>query len=104
MKQQDPTARRRFIKIAVAGVAAAPALFSGAAGAQAAVSETNPQAQALGYKVDATKAPQRKDANAVCSNCLLYSGKPGAAEGPCSIFAGGLVAAKGWCTAWNKKP
>ena len=32
-----------------------------------------------------------------------FSGKAGAADGPCSIFGGKLVNAKGWCTAWVKK-
>jgi High potential iron-sulfur protein len=97
--------RRRFIKIGVAGLAAAPlaALFSGAAHAVEAVSESDPTAAALGYKMDATKASNRKDTTAVCGNCSLYSGSPGASDGPCSVFGGKLVNAKGWCTAWVKK-
>jgi hypothetical protein len=98
--------RRRFIKIGVAGLAAAPfatALLSGAAQAVDAVSETEPMAAALGYKTDATKASNRKDNAATCSNCTLFSGKPGASDGPCSVFGGKLVNAKGWCTAWVKK-
>ena len=57
---------------------------------------------ALGYKMDATKASNRKDKTA-CGNCSLYSGKPGASDGPCSVFGGKLVNGKGWCTAWVKK-
>ena len=98
--------RRGFIKITAAGLAAAPfanALLSGAAQAVDAVSESEPTATALGYKMDATKASNRKDKTAVCGNCSLYSGKPGASDGPCSVFGGKLVNAKGWCTAWVKK-
>ena len=98
--------RRRFIKITAASLAAAPfanALLSGAAQAVDAVSESEPTATALGYKMDATKASNRKDQTAVCGNCSLYSGKPGASDGPCSVFGGKLVNAKGWCTAWVKK-
>ena len=98
--------RRRFIKISVAGLAATPfaaALFSGAAQAVDTLSESDPTAVALGYKADATKAPARKDTTATCSNCSLYSGKPGAANGPCAAFGGKLVSAKGWCNAWAKK-
>jgi hypothetical protein len=98
--------RRRFIKISVAGLAAAPfanALLSGVAQAVDAVGESEPTAAALGYKIDATKAGNRKDNTAVCGNCSLYSGKPGASDGPCSVFGGKLVNAKGWCTAWVKK-
>jgi hypothetical protein len=53
--------------------------------------------------MDATKASNRKDKTAVCGNCSLYSGSPGASDGPCSVFGGKLVNAKGWCTAWVKK-
>ena len=100
------TNRRRFIKLAVGGVAVAPltsALFRETAGAVEVVSEANPQAQALGYKTDATKAANRKDTKAFCDNCNFYSGKAGAANGPCQLFTGNLVSAKGWCTAWVKK-
>ena len=100
------TSRRRFIKISVTGLAAAPfagALLSGTAQAVDTVSESDPMAVSLGYKADATKAPARKDSAAVCSTCALYSGKPGAGDGPCSLFGGKLVNAKGWCTAWAKK-
>jgi hypothetical protein len=98
--------RRRFIKLNIAGLAAAPfasTLLSGAAHAVDAVNESEPTAAALGYKMDATKAGNRKDNAAVCGNCSLYSGKPGASDGPCSVFGGKLVNAKGWCTAWVKK-
>lgn len=98
--------RRRFIKISAAGLAAtsfANALLSGTAEAVDVVSESDPIAAALGYKIDATKASNRTDKTAVCGNCSLYSGKPGAADGPCSVFGGKLVSAKGWCTAWVKK-
>ena len=105
-KHASQVSRSRFIKISTIGVAAAPfanALFSGTAQAIDAVSESEPTATALGYKADATKAGNRKDNTAVCSNCTLYSGKPGASDGPCSVFGGKLVNAKGWCTAWVKK-
>ena len=105
---RDPSqsSRRRFIKIGSAALAAAPlanVLFSGAAQAADALSEADPTAVALGYKADATKVPKRTDKTAFCSNCNLFSGKAGAADGPCSIFGGKLVNAKGWCTAWVKK-
>jgi hypothetical protein len=67
------------------------------------LAETDPQASALGYKMDATKAAARKDPSAFCSGCNFYSGKAGAADGPCAIFGGKLVSSKGWCTAWVKK-
>ena len=98
--------RRRFIKIAAVGLAAAPlanALLSGTAEAVDKISESDPTAKALKYATDATKAADRKDKSATCANCMQYSGKAGDAEGPCTIFGGKLVTAKGWCTAWVKK-
>ena len=105
-KHTADTNRRRFIKLTVTGLAAAPltnALFSGSAEAVDMVSESDPTAVALKYKMDATKAADRKDANALCSNCNFYTGKPGDAHGPCSVFGGKLVSAKGWCASWLKK-
>ena len=102
----NASSRRRFIRIGVTSLAAAPfasALLSGTAQAVDAVSESDPMAVSLGYKMDATKAAARKDTAATCAACALYSGKPGASDGPCSLFGGKLVNAKGWCTAWAKK-
>jgi hypothetical protein len=106
MTIESSASRRRFFKITAVGLAAAPfatALMSGAAHAAVPVKETDPTAAALGYVTDATKSTKRTDKAATCSMCNLYSGKPGAAEGPCTIFQGNLVSAKGWCTAWVKK-
>jgi len=100
--------RRRMIRLTVLGLAA-PSLGVALTGGVALaadppeVSETDPQAAALKYKKDATKAPERKDASATCGNCALYTGKAGAATGPCTLFQGKLVSAKGWCSAWAKK-
>lgn len=98
--------RRRFIKLTAIGLAAAPfanVLLSGSAEAADLISETDPQATALGYKADAAKAEKRKDATQLCSNCNFYSAKAGDASGPCVLFQGKLVTANGWCTAWAKK-
>jgi hypothetical protein len=106
LKSSSTLGRRRFIRLTAVGLAAAPlaaAFTSENALAADALSETDPQASALGYKMDATKASNRKDAKAVCSNCNFYTGAAGAANGPCTLFAGKLVTAKGWCTAWVKK-
>ena len=105
-KHTADTNRRRFIKLTVTGLAAAPlanAMFSGSAQAADMLSESDPTAVALKYKMDATKATDRKDPKALCSNCNFYSGKPADANGPCSVFGGKLVAAKGWCASWVKK-
>ena len=68
------------------------------------VSANDPQAKALAYVPDATKAKNAKYvAGQSCTNCQLYQGKAGAASGPCPLFAGKQVDAKGWCTAYAKK-
>ena len=106
-KHSSDKGRRQFIKLTATGLAAAPfanALLSGSAEAADMVSESDPTAAALKYKMDATKAADRKDKTALCSNCNFYSGKPTDANGPCTVFGGKLVAAKGWCASWAKKP
>jgi hypothetical protein len=85
---------------------AAPA--KAAAAGPAMVDEKDPQAAALGYVADTTKADAKKfpkhAATQKCANCQLYGGKAGDAAGPCPIFAGKQVAAAGWCSSWTKKP
>ena len=106
MSHAPDNSRRRFIKLTAIGLVATPfanALLNGTARAADMVGETDPQATALGYKADATKAEKRTDATATCANCNFYSGKAGEASGPCALFQGKLVAANGWCTAWAKK-
>lgn len=99
------TTRREFIKIVP--LAGAAIMTAGAAYAQAMVDEKDPQAVALGYVPDTTKANQAKYPNhtaaQMCSTCQLYQGKPGSAAGPCPLYAGKQVAARGWCSAWAKK-
>ena len=105
-RETSPASRRRFFQITAVGLAVAPfanALLSGVAHAVNPVKESDPTATALGYMMDATKSTKRTDKTATCANCSLYSGKAGAADGPCTIFQGNLVNAKGWCSAWVKK-
>ena len=103
---KNSSQKRRVFLIQAAGASAA-AMLGVPAQAQALVSETDPQAQGLGYKADATKVDKAKQpkyaAGQSCSNCQLYQGKPADAQGGCPIFAGKAVSAKGWCNAWVKK-
>jgi High potential iron-sulfur protein len=108
--------RRRFLTIAVVVAASAPlALHS--LGAEAAAPAptaakplpklplTDPTAKALAYAEDASKvkhAAFKPGSN--CINCSFYKGAKGAATGPCTLFPKNSVAAKGWCSAWAKKP
>ncbi len=97
------TTRRIFLMTMTAGTAA----LGGGAFAQAMVDEKSPQAAALGYVADATKADIKKfpkyAAGQNCANCALYQGKATDAAGACPLFAGKQVSAKGWCSAWAKK-
>jgi hypothetical protein len=109
MKQE----RRDFLRngsLAVASLAlgsdAGTALAQQQSGAPH-LDEKDAQAQALGYRHDATKVDKKKFANyqagQACASCNLFQGKPKDAWGPCAIFPGKQVNAKGWCTAWQKK-
>lgn len=105
--EKELESRRRFLKVA-AGTAAAAAMVGGLPRlARAAdlphVAENDPTAKALGYVEDAnkTKDPKRK-AGDVCSNCQFYSGGP-SGYGPCQLFPGKSVNAKGWCVSHSKK-
>jgi hypothetical protein len=88
-------------------VAASSAALASVAQAQAMVGEKDPQAVALGYVADATKADTKKfpkyAAGQNCAGCALYQGKTGDAAGPCPLFAAKQVSSKGWCSAWAKK-
>ena len=115
--------RRRFLKlgsIAVVAVLGTPAFAQdkaskskgsdakgGADKGAPRLSESDPQAQALGYKEDATKVDKQKFANyqpgQLCNNCQQYQGTPKDPRAPCAVFAGKSVNAKGWCSAWVKK-
>ena len=81
-----------------------------AAGAQAQaakVDEKDPQAVALGYVADTTKADKKKfpkhAADQKCNTFALYQGKATDAAGGCPLFGTKQVAGTGWCSAWAKK-
>lgn len=75
--------------------------------AQALVADNDPQAVALGYKLDGTKTDKAKYpkyvAGQACGTCALFQGKAGATSGGCPLFTGKQVSAKGWCSAYAKK-
>ena len=98
--------RRNFIRFtALSGIGV---LVMGRASADAPVlDEKDPQAVALGYVSDASKANKAKYPNyaagQACANCQFYQGKAGSTMGPCPLYGGKQVAAKGWCSAYAKK-
>jgi hypothetical protein len=104
--------RRTFVMTVVTGgsaLAASRVAAQSAAPASAPLlSESDPQAAALGYRADATTVDKARHpqftAGQVCRGCNFYQGKSTDATAPCQLFAGKKVAGKGWCSAWAKKP
>jgi hypothetical protein len=106
----EKLSRRQVLQGALIGIAAVPAatLIAPRAAATEALSPSDPTAKSLGYvtdagKVDAAANPTYK-AGQNCANCIQYTGKAGAAEGPCNIFPDKTVKAAGWCKVWVAKP
>lgn len=58
----------------------------------------DPTAKALKYVHESTVD------GANCANCMYVSGADGAEWRPCALFPGKSVSAKGWCSAYVKKP
>ncbi len=108
MKKNISCNRRQFLKLSAAGVAAVPfanLLISGVAHAEDLphLEESDPVATGLKYVHDASAAKDRKSDADHCANCQLYTGAEGSEWGPCAIFGGKSVAAKGWCMSWVAK-
>lgn len=108
MSDSNPS-RRRFLVRSLVAAAAAP-LAARLLSAPATAAELPPipadhaTAVALAYTEDAASAKHASfKPGSLCSNCQFYTGAPDAARGPCTLFAGYSVAAKGWCSAWAKK-
>ena len=105
----DTVTRRRFMFSAAAGgaVMLAGRIPAAAAADMPPADPSGPQAQALGYVVDATTTDTAKfpryEAGQICANCQLYQGAADSEAGPCPLFPGQSVAAQGWCNSWVKK-
>jgi len=113
--KSDRPGRSRRSFLALAGVTSAAVLagvrptrgFAQGGAAAPHLSESDPTGKALGYiedasKVDKTKFPAYK-AGAHCATCNFFQGKPSDAYGPCQIFPGKAVSAKGWCASHSPK-
>ena len=113
MKRERTINRRDFLKMGIQASGGALALSAIPIQLAAAdeVSEDEPLAQAMGYRVDAStvdtsKFPKRggeAGASQFCNNCALYAGAAEDATAPCSIFQNRLVRGAGWCNAWVAK-
>lgn len=102
------TSRRIFViqSLTGAGVLASLAMTN-TVQAQAAVTDSDPQAIALGYKTDGTKTDTKKYPNYAagqsCSACVLFQAIAPGDTGSCAALGSRLVANKGWCSAWTKR-
>ena len=102
----NPINRRNFIiKLAggAAALAASPLVLAKEKGR---LTEDDPYAKSMGFVTDTTRANsaryRKHSVDQSCSNCQLYKGADGSAEGPCSFFGKRIVPSTGWCR--NYKP
>jgi len=92
--------RRQFMLrvVATSSVLAMPVI---ATAEEERVTESDPYAKSMGFRLDTNNVDQAKyprhDVSQHCSVCQLYSGAPGDPLGPCSFYGGRLVAPTGWC-------
>ncbi len=104
--------RREAAKLILGGLAAVPLMELVASAAAAAdelphLSETDPQAQALMYHDDATKAPRTAKGDVpadkqFCHTCMFL--QPGEGQWrPCQLFPANTVNIDGWCSVWTAK-
>ncbi len=105
--EQDIESRRRFLKVAAGTTVAAVVIGGLPRFARAAdlppVTEADPTAKALGYMEDGSTSTNAKHkAGDTCSTCQFYSGGA-AGRGPCQLFPGKSVNAKGWCVSHTPK-
>jgi len=113
VKREKMINRRNFLKLGITAGGGALALSAIPIQLVAAeeVTESEPLAQAMGYKADATqvdtaKFPKRAGeagASQFCHNCALFAGSADAEVAPCSIFQNRPVRGAGWCNAWVAK-
>jgi hypothetical protein len=107
MSQNTNQGRRHFLS--VAGTAAGALALAGALPRRAHADDLphqtldDPTAKALNYTEDASKAAPPHQPGQACSNCNFFHGGA-TGYGPCDLFPGKSVNAKGWCSGYAKKP
>lgn len=98
--------RRVFLINSLVGAGAALAAIAVNAATEKSATTSNPSVKTLDEKsskaVGLAYVSQSKIKDKSCSNCALYT-PSGDKAGKCGIFPGELVAAAGWCQAYNKK-
>ncbi len=96
--------RRQFLIVSL-GAGSSLALSRVALADPSKLSETDPKAQALGYKQVAATVDKSKFSTYVtgqkCGNCALFQGAASDAWGGCLLFDTQQVAATGWCSGYS---
>lgn len=107
MRNSTSLSRRRFLKLAggvTAGFVLSAMVFRRAFAALPHLNgSTNPAAKALHYTDNAGKAVVHHPPMEHCMMCKYYKGHMGEAWGPCEIFPGYDVSARGWCSAYEAR-
>jgi hypothetical protein len=71
------------------------------------LAEDDPEARKLGYHHSSAKVDRKRFAShrrgQDCDDCVHYKGKPRDPWGPCDLFPGKAVNAKGWCIEFALK-
>jgi hypothetical protein len=95
--------RRTLLKKLAVGLPLLPLLDLAAPPALAAeaplLAVNDAAAKAVNYVEDASQAGAASAGNN-CESCALYLGATGSEQGPCSLFPGKQVKARGWCSSW----
>jgi len=103
MNRQPSLSRRQLLKRLALGTSIGTLGTMGLESALAAeaplLAIDAPEAKAVHYVEDATKASAAKPGSS-CATCGLYQGPTGSARGPCQLFPGKDVKASGWCDSW----
>ncbi len=108
MKSDMPTRNRRvFMLHTLVGASVIATERQANAGTETdVVQETDPYPKSMGFRlntanVDQTRYP-RHTIEQHCSECQLFSGKPGEPTGPCSFFKR-VVPVDGWCRNFKQR-
>ncbi|WP_168789229.1 high-potential iron-sulfur protein [Paraburkholderia aromaticivorans] len=99
------TSRRHFLLLGVSAGSALMLTRAAFADTANTLNETDPKAQAVGYREDASKVDKAKFPGYAtgqnCGNCSLFQGKANDAYGGCTLFGDKQVAAPGWCSSYS---
>lgn len=103
MTELKSPSRRLLLQRLALGVSMTTVALTRAPAARAAelplLAPAAPQAKAVHYVEDAAQA-RGATAGASCASCGLYQGASGSTQGPCQLFPGKDVKARGWCSSW----